>query len=126
MKRTNQMSILLLMAYCIPFAYLCVMGDGKWGTMLFYGVMIAGFSLLCWGAVKTGRRTIIFIGNLCSLLSSCAAAVLTDMEPMGHYFKPFTAFTLMILLSVLALIFQIIPAFLITKGRHTADQPPAE
>ena len=71
MKRTNQMSILLLMAYCIPFAYLCVMGDGKWGTMLFYGVMIAGFSLLCWGAVKTGRRTIIFIGNLCSLLSSC-------------------------------------------------------
>ena len=50
MKKTWIIRALLLIAYCVPFAFLSVNGDATSGTMLFYGVMIAGFALLCWGA----------------------------------------------------------------------------
>ena len=43
----------LLIAYCVPFAFLCVYGDATSGTMIYYGVMIAGYALLCWGTLRT-------------------------------------------------------------------------
>lgn len=36
--------------------------------------------------------------------SSYAVAKLSDMEPMGHYFKPFTSYGLIIVISVVAII----------------------
>ena len=52
MKKSWIIKALLLIAYCVPFAFLSVNGDATSGTMLFYGVMIVGFALLCWGALK--------------------------------------------------------------------------
>ena len=52
MKKSWIIKALLLIAYCVPFAFLSVNGDATSGTMLFYGVMIVGFVLLCWGALK--------------------------------------------------------------------------
>ena len=70
MKKTTLIRILLLIAYCVPFAFLSVNGDATSGTMLFYGVMIAGFALLCWGAIKTSNTAILYIGNVISFASS--------------------------------------------------------
>jgi len=36
--------------------------------------------------------------------SSYAVAKLSGMEPMGHYFKPFTSYGLIIVISVVAII----------------------
>ena len=95
---------MLLIVYCIPFAFLSVNGDATLGTMLFYGVMIAGFALLCWSALKTNNIAVLYIGNGLSFLSSYTAGKLCGLEPMGHYFKPFTAHSLIVVISVVVLI----------------------
>ena len=102
----KRIRLLLLAAYCIPFAYLSVKGDGASGTMLFYGVMAAGFGLLCWGALKTGSIATVYMGNALSVASSYGVARLSGLPPMGHYFKPFTAYSLMAAISIAAVVLQ--------------------
>lgn len=121
MKKTVLIRILLLFAYCIPYAFLSVNGDATSGTMLFYGVMIAGFSLLCLGAIKINNVPILYIGNAVSFASSYAAAKLSGLEPMGHYFKPFTSYGLIIAISVVAIIIQtvIVLIYARKKGGHS-------
>lgn len=104
MKKAWIIRALLLIAYCIPFAFLSVNGDATSGTMLFYGVMIAGFALLCWGALKTNNVAVLYIGNVLSFISSYAVAKLSGLAPMGHYFKPFTSHSLIVAISVVILI----------------------
>ena len=104
MKKTWIIRALLLIAYCVPFAFLSVYGDATSGTMLFYAVMIAGFALLCWGALKTSNIAVLYVGNALSFASSYVAAQLSGLEPMGYYFKPFTSHLLIVAISVVVLI----------------------
>ncbi|MCI7027025.1 MAG: hypothetical protein MR914_03030 [Clostridiales bacterium] len=104
MKKEWIIRVFLLIVYCVPFAFLSVNGDATSGTILFYGVMIAGFALLGFGALKTNNVTVLYIGNVLSFVSSCAAAKLSGLEPMGHYFKPFTSHSLIVAISVAVLI----------------------
>ena len=104
MKKQWTFRALLLIVYCVPFAFLSVNGDATSGTMLFYGVMIAGFALLCWGALKTNNVAVLYIGNGLSFLSSYTAEKLSGLEPMGHYFKPFTSHSLIVVISIVVLI----------------------
>lgn len=106
MKKTWIWRICLLIAYCVPFSFLCVNGDASSGTMMYYGVMIAGLALLCWGALKTNNVPVLYVGNALSLASSYAVAKLTGLDPMGYYFKPFTAYSLIVTISVVALVVQ--------------------
>ena len=121
MKKTTLIRILLLIAYCVPFAFLSVNGDATSGTMLFCGVMIAGFALLCLIAIKTNNVPILYIGNVISLASSYGVAKLTGLEPMGHYFKPFTSYGLIIVISVVAIIIQTVIVLFCArkKGGHS-------
>ena len=119
MKKTWIIRALLLIAYCVPFAFLSVNGDATSGTMLVYGVMIAGFALLCWGALKTNNFAVLYIGNVLSFASSYAVAKLTGLEPMGRYFKPFTSYGLIIAISVVAIIVHTI-IVLIYKAKKKA------
>lgn len=121
MKKTTLIRILLLIAYCVPFAFLSVNGDATSGTMLFYGIMIAGFVLLCWEAVRTNNVPILYIGNVISFAFSYAVAKLSGLEPMGHYFKPFTSYGLIIAISVVAIIIQTVIVLICArkKGGHS-------
>ena len=87
MKKTWIIRALLLIAYCVPFAFLSVNGDATSGTMLFYGVMIAGFALLCWGALKTNNFAVLYIGNVLSFASSYRRS-LKDILPRGTHIHP--------------------------------------
>ena len=120
MKKTTLIRILLLIAYCVPFAFLSVNGDATSGTMLFYGVMIAGFALLCWGAIKTNNVAILYIGTVISFAFSYAVAKLSGLEPMGHYFKPFTSYGLIIAISIVAIVIQTVIVLICAreKGGH--------
>ena len=120
MKKITLIRILLLIAYCVPFAFLSVNGDATSGTMLFYGVMIVGFAFLCWGAIKTNNVAIIYIGNMISFASSYGVAKLSWLEPMGHYFKPFTSYGLIIAISIVATLIQTIIVLIYArkKGGH--------
>lgn len=120
MKKVWSIRALLLIAYCVPFAFLAVNGDVASGTMLFYGVMIAGFALLCWGALKTNDVAVLYIGNALSFASSYMAAKLSGLEPMGHYFKPFTSYSLIAAISVVVVIVHTI-VVLIYRGEKRAN-----
>lgn len=108
MKKTWLIRVLLLIAYCVPYAFLAINGDATSGTMLFYGVMVAAFSLLCWSSIKTNNMMIVFIGNVISFLSSYIVALSCDLESMAWYFKPFTAQSLLITISVVVTVIQVI------------------
>ena len=58
--------------------------------------------------------------NKLSFASSYAVAKLTGLEPMGHYFKPFTSYGLIIAISVVAIIVHTI-IVLIYKAKKKAD-----
>ena len=87
MKTTWLIRVLLLITYCVPYAFLAINGDAASGTTLFYGVMVAAFSLLCWGAIKTNNMMIVLIGNVISFLSSYITALSGDLEAMAWYLK---------------------------------------
>ena len=99
----------LLLLYCIPFAFLSINGDAVSRTMIFYVLMVIGFAGLCWGALKTNNIPIIYIGNVLSFVSSYIVAKVSGLDSMGYYFKPFTAYSLIVALSIVAVICQSIP-----------------
>ena len=120
MKNRRLIRTCLLIVYCVPFSFLCVNGDASSGTMLYYGVMIAGFALLCWGALKTRNVPVLYVGNALNLASSYVVAKLTGLDPMGYYFKPLTAYSLMVTISVVALIVQTCIVLRYVRGKRNA------
>ena len=108
MKKNGLVRILLLIGYCVPYALLSINGDATSGTMLFYGVMVVAFALLCWGSIKTNNMAIVFIGNALSFVSSYIIAMFGDLEAMAWYFKPFTTQSLLIVISIVATVIQAI------------------
>ena len=118
MKKAWIIRVLMLIAYCVPFAFLSVNGDATSGTMLFYGVMVAGFVLLLCGALKTNNIAILYLGNLLSFASSYTVAKLSGLEPMGHYFKPFTSHSLIVTISITAIIVQTIIVLIYAKKKR--------
>ena len=117
MKKIQIIRVLLLIAYCIPFAFLSVNGDATSGTMKFYGLMVVGFAFLCGIALLTKNIVILYIGNILSFVSSYVCAKLTGLEPMGDYFKPFTSYDLIIVISVIVIILQTIVVFMSLHNR---------
>ena len=105
MKKWAIRAVLLLL-YCIPFAFLSVNGDAQSRTMLFYVLMAIGFAGLCIMSLKTNNIPIIYVGNILSFASSFMVGKLSGLEPMGYYFKPFTSYILIVVISILATILQ--------------------
>lgn len=66
-KNSILLKILLLVAYCVPYSFLAVNGDGTSGTMLFYGVMVVAFVVLCTLSIKTHNAWIIVVGSMLML-----------------------------------------------------------
>ena len=118
MKKAWIIRVLMLIAYCVPFAFLSVNGDATSGTMLFYGVMVTGFAFLLCGALKTNNIAVLYLGNFLSFTSSYAVAKLSDLEPMGHYFKPFTSYSLIVLFSITAIVMQTIILVIYAKKKR--------
>ena len=118
MKKAWVVKILMLIAYCVPFAFLAVNGDATSGTLLFYGVMVAGFVFLLCGALKTNNIAVLYLGNLLSFASSCAVAKLSGLAQMGHYFKPFTSQSLIVTISIAAIVVQTIIVLIYAKKKR--------
>ena len=109
--------ILLLIAYCVPYAFLSINGDANYGTMMFYGVMVVAFFLLCLVSIKTNNIANIFIGNILSFVSSSISLMFGDLEAMSWYFKPFTVQSLLMVISIVVMIIQV-SALVVYKIRY--------
>lgn len=77
-------------------------------TILFYGVMIVGFAILCLEALKINNVAVLYIGNILSFISSYEVAELYGLELKGQYFMPFTSYSLTVALSIVAIVCQTI------------------
>lgn len=108
MKSVKIIRILLLLLYCIPFAFLAVNGDATSGSMIYYGVMVAGFALLSGIAIITNNTLVVYIGNVLSFISSIIVSVVSGLEAMSHYFKPLTSHLLIVVISIIALLIQVL------------------
>ena len=122
MKKSQKIRILLLAAYCIPYAFLCVNGDAVSSTMLWYAVMAAAFMLLYCAALRTRNIAVLYIGNIVSFGTSWAAAKLSGLEPMGYYFKPFTSHSLITVISVIVLMIQTVLLLIRFKNTNRKEQ----
>ena len=107
MEKKWLIRILLLLAYCVPYAFLSINGDANSGIMIFYGVMVVAFFLLCFVSIKTKNIAIIFIGNIFSFVFSYICVMLGDLEAKAWYFKPFTAQSLLMVISIVVTIIQV-------------------
>ena len=63
--------------YCVPYIFLAMNEDAVRGTLWFYLITIAVFSLLTAAAVKCRGITALICGNAVSCLLSLALAALT-------------------------------------------------
>ena len=115
MEKKWLIRMLLLIAYCVPYAFLSINGDANSGIMIFYGVMVGAFFLLCLASIKTKNIAVIFIGNIFSFVFSYICVMLGDLEAKAWYFKPFTAQSLLIAISIAATIMQMIVVYMIKK-----------
>ena len=122
MKKTWLIRALLLIAYCVPFAYLSVKGDITSGTMVYYGVMIVSFAILYRCALKTNNIPIIFVGNMLSFASSYLTAKLTRLDPMEWYCKPFTSHSQIVAISVASLILHAIIVWRRSRKQRNAER----
>ncbi len=113
--------IILIVAYCIPFVFLALHGDATSGTMSFYAIMVLGFAILCWFALKTDNVSIIVVGNILSTISSYLFWTNSRLGPMEWYFKPLTAHSMLVAISVIAFACQMI-AVIIHKKQSAGNQ----
>lgn len=100
--------LLLLIAYVVPYAFLAVWGDAVFGAMLLYVVMFAAFLILYTLCIRTGKVVVLLTGNILSFVCSIVAAKFTHLEELSWYFKPFTALSLLTVLSAAAWVMQIL------------------
>lgn len=98
---------LLLIGYCIPFAFLSMYGDATYGTMLLYALMIAGLSILCSGVIKSKQFAVVIFGNMLSFIISYIFVQEFYTDKWGWYFKPFTANGLLIVISFFTILVQL-------------------
>lgn len=111
---------LMLLFYCIPFVFLAMYGDALSGSMMFYGVMLAGFSLLCGIAFMTNNTNVLITGNLFSFFSSAIFTLIyLPGSEWNWYFKPLTPMFLLILITTISVLihYTIIKLFNTFKNR---------
>ena len=98
---------------CIPYAFLCLYGDAEHDTMLAYTYC----TIFCLALMRRTHRIspALFAGHGLSFLSSCLCLQLFRTERWQWYFKPFSAFGFMALLSAAALAMQL---FIAVCRRH--------
>ena len=96
--------MLILAACCIPYAFLALYGDAAYGTMAFYAIMIAAFSIIGRASIRSKNIFLLYIGDLFSCGVSLTAAWLFGLNNMNWYFKPFTAVSLIVAVSALTVL----------------------
>lgn len=94
----------VLLAYCIPWAFLMLYGDVVYGWAWQYLLMTVCMAVLAWLGVKSGG--ILLTGNAFSLAVSLLCVQHFGFAERNHYFKPFGAFGWTILLALLSALVQ--------------------
>lgn len=96
--------VLIVAACCIPYAFLALYGDAVYGTLAFYAILIAASAIICYSSIRTRNILLLYLGNVASFGVSLAATLLSGLNQMNWYFKPFTDVSLVIAISALTVV----------------------
>lgn len=108
-------TILIVCLYCFPFVYFSMYKDFTNGSMIGYVIMVIGTSILAYYSKLFSNTIPLIIGNVLSIIISFYFLYKMEIE-LGvswhrGYFKPFTPYQLLLLVSFL----NCIPQFLAIK-----------
>ena len=106
MKKHTLISVLLLLLYCIPCAFLAMYADDEWNTAWVYFPALLLPAVLGWFCGKTGRIGIGIAGNFLSAASSVLFAFAFGNVHWVSYFKPFGPMGMLFLLWVIPVVVQ--------------------
>lgn len=102
-------SILVLVGYCVPYAFLVLYEDAIRSTNKSIAVMALCILLLCIVALKNRKIGLIIVGTLLSTgISYLFTTLFLPGKEWSWYFKPFTPENLVIIIGVLLLVVQTI------------------
>lgn len=97
--------ILIVILYCFPFVYFSMHQDFANRSMLGYLMMIVMTSLLAFFGKLFDHTISFLIGNLLSaIISLYFTSKMMGIEGWSYYFKPLSAYQLVIFVSLLNLI----------------------
>lgn len=106
MKKSTLVSVLLLLLYCIPRAFLAMYADDVWNTAWVYFPALLLPAVLGWFCGKTGRLGVGIFGNLLSAASSVLFAFAFGNAHWVFYFKPFGPMGMLFLLWIIPMVMQ--------------------
>lgn len=112
----------LFLGYITPFVFLAMNEDATVGSLWFYLFLIAGFSVLCYGCIKTNNYSIVVLGNISSFISSCIFALNFYTDKWEYYFKPFLPNQLIIFESLIAFLIQLSFALHFKRKNNKKDE----
>ena len=98
--------ILMLLPYGIPWIFLTLYGDEAYGIAWQYGAVLA---ILAVGAgVLRQHGKLLLFGNLLSLCVSMLMVRMLGYDEMNYYFKPFTAYGWVTVLTAVSAVMQML------------------
>ncbi|MDA1677423.1 MULTISPECIES: hypothetical protein [unclassified Bacillus cereus group] len=115
--------ILIVCLYCFPFVYFSMYQDFANGSMIGYVIMVIGTSILAFFSKLFSNTIPFIIGNILSIIISYYFLYKMESE-LGvswhrGYFKPFTPYQLLLLVSLLNVIPQFLVMILVKKHKKT-------
>lgn len=103
---------LIVCLYCFPFVYISIYKDFSNGSMIGYLIMVIATSILAFCSKLFSNIIPLIIGNILSAIISFYSLYRMDIMLGdgwdGGYFKPFSPYQLLLLVSLLNLIPQFI------------------
>jgi len=97
---------LLYAGYAAPYAFLCLYADAEFGTLAAH--VLSLIILIMLASLLRRRIALLLAGNMLSFFSSSFCLSLIQDERWAWYFKPFSAFGFMALLSIVLLALQLL------------------
>ena len=98
--------VLWLIPYCIPWIFLTLYGDEAYGIAWQYGAVLA---ILAVGAgILREQGKMLLLGNLISFCVSVLMVRFLGYDEMNDYFKPFTAYGWVMVLTAVSGVMQML------------------
>lgn len=115
MNNLNKHSLLILIVYCTPFAFLSMYDDLTNKTIIVYGVSILMICFLAFLAKRKSSLIVLLLANVLTFAHSFFWVTrVAEFEEKGYYIAPFTPVSLLITVTILFGLLQI-AIYLVTK-----------
>lgn len=109
-------SLLFLLLFALPFPFISMYLDFKYGTMLGYLIMIAVYVALTYGCRRINNHKVYLYGNGISVVVSLIFMQSVTYESWSYYFTPLSPVQLLFFIAILAGVLQLSAGYFINKN----------